>query len=137
LKNFSVTDNNRKKIQVINLNNFLSEANITHNQLIDLGILLGSDYCDTIKGIGLKSAFKFIKKYGSIENMIENNIIDNSYRCNYVKTREYFKNPIVTKIKKKERIQEVNTTELSSFLSKMGYNSDYLIKIFRKIELIK
>jgi len=38
---------------------------------IDLCILLGCDYCDTIRGIGPKRAFELITKYKSIEEVIK------------------------------------------------------------------
>lgn len=40
-------------------------------KFIDLCILLGCDYCDTIKGIGPKTALKLIKEYKSIENILK------------------------------------------------------------------
>lgn len=50
----------------IRLPNLLDGLNITREQLIDLGILLGSDFNpDGFKGVGIKTAFKFIKKYGN------------------------------------------------------------------------
>ena len=41
-------------------------------KFIDLCILMGCDYCDTIKGIGPKRAIELIQKHKSIENIIEN-----------------------------------------------------------------
>ena len=135
LKNFSVVKDKKNRIQVIDLNKFLKEADITYDQLIDLGILLGSDYCGTIKGIGSKSAFKYIKKYGSIDNMIKKKIIDKSYSCDYIKTREYFKNPKVNeRIKKKNLNPDIDFKKLASFLHKMSYKEDYLLKIIKKID---
>jgi flap endonuclease-1 len=44
-----------------------------HNKLqfIDLCILLGCDYCDSIRGIGPKRALELITKHKSIETIIE------------------------------------------------------------------
>ena len=42
------------------------------NQFIDLCILLGCDYCDKIRGIGPKHAYKLIQKHKSIEKILEN-----------------------------------------------------------------
>uniref|UniRef100_A0A4W5K5P4 Flap endonuclease 1 n=1 Tax=Hucho hucho TaxID=62062 RepID=A0A4W5K5P4_9TELE len=39
---------------------------------IDLCILLGCDYCGTIKGIGPKRAIDLIRQHGSIEEILEN-----------------------------------------------------------------
>ena len=43
----------------------------THEQFIDLCILMGCDYCDTIKGIGPKRAIDLIKEHKSIDRIIE------------------------------------------------------------------
>jgi flap endonuclease-1 len=40
-------------------------------QFIDLCILLGCDYCDSIRGIGPKRALELITKHKSIETIIE------------------------------------------------------------------
>lgn len=37
----------------------------------DLCILMGCDYCPTIKGIGPNKGIELLKKYGSIENIIK------------------------------------------------------------------
>uniref|UniRef100_A0A3B4EN55 Flap endonuclease 1 n=1 Tax=Pygocentrus nattereri TaxID=42514 RepID=A0A3B4EN55_PYGNA len=41
-------------------------------QFIDLCVLLGCDYCGTIKGIGPKRAIDLIRQHGSIEEILEN-----------------------------------------------------------------
>ncbi|TMS09204.1 Flap endonuclease 1 [Larimichthys crocea] len=45
---------------------------LTNEQFIDLCILMGCDYCATIKGIGPKRAIDLIKQHGSIEEILEN-----------------------------------------------------------------
>ena len=42
------------------------------SQFIDLCILLGCDYCGTIKGIGPKRAIDLIRQHGCIEEILEN-----------------------------------------------------------------
>ncbi len=50
---------------------FLAEIGLTREQLIDVGILIGTDYNpDGIKGIGPKTAIKLIKKHGSLEAVL-------------------------------------------------------------------
>ena len=44
---------------------------ITREQLIDIAILVGTDYNDSVPGIGQKTALKLVKKHGSLEE-IEN-----------------------------------------------------------------
>ena len=42
------------------------------DQFIDMCILLGCDYCDSIKGIGPKKALELIKEHKNIETILEN-----------------------------------------------------------------
>jgi flap endonuclease-1 len=58
----------RKKVyievipEVIDLERVLKELSITHEQLIDIGILVGTDFNpDGVKGVGVKTGLKLIK----------------------------------------------------------------------------
>lgn len=61
-----------QKIQpfCINLQENLRVLGITIFQLVDIGILIGTDYFPGVKGIGPKKALKLIRKYGSLEDLI-------------------------------------------------------------------
>lgn len=52
-------DEKREVIQ-IKYDDVLTQLNFTQEQFIDLCILLGCDYLETVKGVGPKSAFKLI-----------------------------------------------------------------------------
>ncbi|MBM7577386.1 5'-3' exonuclease [Jeotgalibacillus terrae] len=56
------------------LDRFVSEYEITPRQFIDVKGLMGdtSDGYPGVKGIGEKTAFKLIKEYGSVENLLKN-----------------------------------------------------------------
>jgi len=57
--------------ETVELDKVLKELAITHEQLVDIGILVGTDYNpDGIKGIGPKTATALIRKYGSLENLL-------------------------------------------------------------------
>ena len=43
---------------------------ITHKQLVDIAILVGTDFNDGIKGIGPKKGYTLIKKAGNVENAL-------------------------------------------------------------------
>jgi flap endonuclease-1 len=47
----------------------LAHYGISRTQLIDLAILVGTDFNEGIKGIGPKKALKLVQDFGSIENM--------------------------------------------------------------------
>ena len=59
--------------ELLELDKVKRELGLNQNQLIDLGILIGTDYNpDGIKGIGPKTALKLIKQYGSLEDALPN-----------------------------------------------------------------
>jgi flap endonuclease-1 len=45
----------------------LEENGLTHEQLVDLGIMVGTDFHPGIRGIGPKTGLKLIREYGTIE----------------------------------------------------------------------
>lgn len=55
--------------ELIELQQVLSQLKITHEQLVDIAILVGTDFNEGVKGIGPKKALQLIRKYGSIENL--------------------------------------------------------------------
>lgn len=57
-------------IQQMNYKKAIEGLGLTHEQFVDLCILLGCDYCDTIKGIGPKTALKLVREHGSIEKIL-------------------------------------------------------------------
>lgn len=80
LRNLSITGRRklpRKNVyiriepEIIELGRFLRELELTREQLIDVGILAGTDYNpDGIKGIGPKTALKLIRKHGNLEDAV-------------------------------------------------------------------
>jgi len=86
-------------IQEFYVDKVLEGLGLTKSQFIDLCILLGCDYCDTIRGIGPKTAIKLIQEHKTIEEVLEN--IDSTKHpvpedWLYKEARELFKNPEVT-----------------------------------------
>lgn len=63
------------EIEYYTIDRVLQELNLTRDQLIDIGILVGVDFFDGIKGIGEKTALKLIKENGSIEGIIQNKVL--------------------------------------------------------------
>jgi len=59
------------QIQSMNYKKAIEGLGLTHDQFVDLCILLGCDYCDNIKGIGPKTALKLIREHGCIEKIID------------------------------------------------------------------
>jgi flap endonuclease-1 len=57
--------------ELVALDENLEKLGITREQLIGIGILLGTDYNEGVKGIGVKTALKLIKERESIERVVE------------------------------------------------------------------
>lgn len=57
--------------EVVELDQVLRECGITYEQLVDVGILIGTDFNpDGIKGLGPKTALKLIKEHVDLENAL-------------------------------------------------------------------
>lgn len=81
VRNFAISRSRKVKdttitldIEYISLSKFLKNFGITREQLIEMGILIGTDFYPGIKGIGQKIALDLIKKYDSLENVIKNKV---------------------------------------------------------------
>jgi flap endonuclease-1 len=80
-------------LQSINYQKALEGLGLDHAAFVDLCILLGCDYCDSIKGVGPKTALKLMKQYGSIEQILEHideskyKVPDNWYPPSYKKRK--------------------------------------------------
>jgi flap endonuclease-1 len=57
--------------ELITLDHLLATLQITREQLIDLAILVGTDFNDGVKGIGPKKALMLVRQHRCIENMPE------------------------------------------------------------------
>ena len=57
------------KPEIIELEGLLKGIGVTREQLIDLSILIGTDFNRGVRGIGPKTALKLIKSHGSIEGL--------------------------------------------------------------------
>jgi flap endonuclease-1 len=80
----------------VELDKVLKECGLTREQLVDVGILIGTDFNpDGIKGLGPKTALKLIKEYGTIENALPH-VKNADFPCPPEKIREIFLHPNVT-----------------------------------------
>ena len=80
VKNLAITGRRklpRKDVYVdvqpeeISLEATLANLGITREQLVDMGLLIGTDFNEGVKGIGPKKALALIKKHGSLEPALE------------------------------------------------------------------
>jgi flap endonuclease-1 len=82
--------------EVIELNKVLQECQITYDQLVDVGILIGTDFNPNgIKGLGPKTALKLIKEHSKLENAIPH-IKNAAFPVEPQQIREIFLHPQIT-----------------------------------------
>ena len=70
-RNLMAPSSQEKPILEFDFDKLLAGLELTWDQFIDVCILCGCDYCDSIKGIGPINALKYIKQYGNIEGLLE------------------------------------------------------------------
>jgi len=81
--------------ELIELDKFLSNHKITREQLIDIAVLIGTDFNEGLKGIGPKTALNLIKNYGKIENL-PIDVKGTLEVQNFQEVRRFFLEPKVT-----------------------------------------
>lgn len=85
----SKIDTNNDTCTRINYQKLLTELNMTYPQFLDLCIMCGCDYNETIPKVGPMTAYKHIIKYGNIETFSQNTNTDVSC-LNYNRVRQLF-----------------------------------------------
>jgi flap endonuclease-1 len=113
--------------EVMELNKVLQECQITYEQLIDVGILIGTDFNpDGIKGLGPKTALKLIKEHGTLEAALPH-IKNAAFPVEPQQIREIFLHPTVTDNYKIEW-KEPNVDGIADFLVRQKDFSEDRIK---------
>ncbi|UCD12986.1 MAG: flap endonuclease-1 [Thermoplasmatales archaeon] len=83
--------------ELIRLKPSLKSLNILQKQLVDMAILIGTDYNEGIKGYGSKKSLKLIKKAGNVENALATIGSSDSPTLQEIKEiREIFIHPTTT-----------------------------------------
>lgn len=119
--------------QKINLDENLVELGVSREQLVDIGILIGTDYNPNgFEQIGPIRALKLIKKHNKLENISElKNELDN---IDYNRIRKIFLEPEIPKIGKLEW-KNIDEGELIKFLCDKNAFSN--IRISNTIKKLK
>jgi flap endonuclease-1 len=126
LKNFTVST--KKFIQEISLPIFLQEAKLTQRQLIDIAIMIGCDYCTSVKGIGPMKGYNLIKKYGSLEKIGDVTNNQNEIRS----IRKYFLNPPLN-LKNIGDKKKLNKKKLILYLKENEFKIKYIDSLLTKL----
>jgi len=84
----------RLEPELIEAEDLLTNLSVSREQLIDIAILVGTDFNKGIRGTGPKTALKLIREYASIENLPWD--VRSKVSGNYEAIRKIFLNPPVT-----------------------------------------
>lgn len=83
------------KPEIIELEETLSMLGLTREQLVILGILVGTDYDPGVKGIGPKTGLKIMKENKTLDKTLEK--IDWKFEVDPHEVYELFMNPLISK----------------------------------------
>lgn len=121
--------------EVYDHDKFVETYGITPTQFIDVKGLMGdaSDNIKGVPGIGEKTAYKLIKEYGSIENLLDNvtNVTMKKVRENLLEYREdaIFSKRLATIIR-----QVPVDIDLIRFRNQDGYDEDNIRRMFSDLQ---
>ena len=80
-------------ISIFHLDKLLKGFDLTFEQFLELCVLSGCDYCDTLKRVGNKTAYKLMAAHGNITDVLQNvnsNKIPDGFRSRFDKAIELF-----------------------------------------------
>ena len=84
----------RLEPELIELEVFLRHHGITREELVDVAILIGTDFNEGIKGIGPKTGLRLVKEHGRLEELPE--AVSAKLPENYNEIRQIYLEPDVT-----------------------------------------
>jgi flap endonuclease-1 len=139
----NISSSKRNEIIEYDLMKILEELKYTHQEFIDLCILLGCDYVDHIDGVGVKRAKDIIDEYRTIDNFLDKSPdiksgkfkIDEGYLKEVKQARDYFLNgPGNIYIPNEVKLVNLDQKKIKELLiNKYSYSKTKVEKIIKKI----
>ncbi len=122
-------------VEIFYLEDILNQTKLTNEQLVDVGILIGTDYnIGGIPGIGPKTALKLIQKYSKLENIdqLQEPLSDVPYE----EIRELFLKPKVANVTSNDtKFEPVDYDNLVEFLcTEKNFSSDRVNSALQKVQ---
>ena len=125
----------RRKAQpeLVSLKELEEKHGITREELVDIAILIGTDFNPGIKGVGVKRALKLIKKHHSIERLLAESEIGAEIE-NYELVRAIFLHPDVNESYEIEW-GTVDRDKVKEFLcEEHDFSEERVSKVLERIE---
>lgn len=139
LRKLTMPESAKERVIEINISKVLSGLDLSYDQFIDFCILCGCDYCETIKGIGPKTALKLIRKHNDLETIFDNlpakYTVPSSMQDNLEEIRNLFKTPDVMESEEIIiKFERPNREGIVDFLvGQKGFNKERVTKVIDKI----
>jgi flap endonuclease-1 len=120
--------------EMIDLAKNLKILQITREQLVDMGILIGTDFNEGIKNIGPKKALLLIKKYGNLENIEK----EKGFKIeNYEQVRSIFLNADIIQDYKIEW-KQIDDLKLAEFLcEEHDFSRERVSSVIEKLKMFQ
>jgi len=120
--------------EVVELENVLRDCGVTYEQLIDVGILIGTDFNpEGIKGLGPKTALKLVKEHGNLENALPH-LKNAEFPVEPRRIREIFLSPNVTDKYKIEWLEPDVEGVVNFICGERDFSEDRVRKALEKMQ---
>jgi flap endonuclease-1 len=122
------------KPEVIELETVLSSLGLSRDQMIMLGMLIGTDYNPGgVKGIGPKNALKIVKEHGNFENVFKN--VEWGSETSPEEIFEFFRKPPVEDVEIERK--KPNFEELQGFMTEFDFSEERTEKNIERLKNMK
>lgn len=128
----NVASSSSKKILKVDLQKVLDGLEFNFDQFIDFCILCGCDYCDTLEGVGPKTAYSLVKKYQNLEEIV--NFKGGDYD-DFKEAKEYFLSPKVNEYDENSvKLGTIDPEGLTEFLvQENNFSKERVEKFIEKL----
>lgn len=125
------------KPELIELKSVLSELGINQEQLILIGILIGTDFNPGIKGIGPKRALELVKEKKNLKNILNSIDWNSQFDSEPISAEDiinFFKNPPVTEEFELKWNQPQNDAIMKFMVDEFEFSSERIEKALKMLE---
>ncbi|MBR4686280.1 MAG: flap endonuclease-1 [Candidatus Methanomethylophilaceae archaeon] len=118
------------KTELIDSKQMLESLGVTREQLVDICMMIGTDFNTGVQGIGPKKGLKLIQKHGSLEKVMEETDIDIP---EYEEVREIFLNgPRSDDYSVK--VGDIDREGILDLMNEYEFSEDRMVNVINKIE---
>jgi len=123
------------KPEIIELESALKELGISREQLVIIGLLVGSDYNPGIKGYGPKKALEMVKKEKTLDKVLKN--IEWNFETPAKEIYDFYLNPPVEKNIEIESIQLQPDKILKFMVDEFEFSQERVEKVIKTLSMSK